>query len=499
MAKILIIGAGVGGLATANLLAQAGHEVHIYDNNTQPGGRAGQFEKDGFTFDTGPSWYLMPGVFERYYELLGTTAKQQLTLIKLSPAYKVYSSTKQIIITGDLDEDAKTFEQIEAGAGQKLKDYIKKSSFTYRLAVEHFLYSNFERPSEIFNKATLKHAGRMAQLSLMPIHNYVKKFFKNQQLQQLLEYPTVFLGSSPYTAPALFSLMSALDFEEGVYYPKGTMYAFVESLVTIGKKLGVHYHYDKPVKKIVTKLGHAKAITLEDGTHIDGDIIISNADLHFTETSLLEPSAQSYPESYWKKREPSPSALLMYIGIKGDIPEFEHHTLLFTKKWKENFEKIFNERKIPTPASLYICKTSRSDATAPKGHENIFVLVPLPAGITVSAQQQEELADAYLEQIHSTTGVDLKGRTVTRTLFGPNDFSDKYNAWQSTMLGPSHRLTQSAFFRTPNRSKKIKNLFYVGGSTVPGIGVPMCLISAELTFKRISQFNAAQALQKGDT
>lgn len=493
MSKILIIGAGVGGLASANLLAQAGHEVHIYDNNTQPGGRAGQFKKDGFTFDTGPSWYLMPGVFERYYKLLGTSSKEQLDLIKLSPAYKVYSGEKPIIITGSLEKDADTFEHIEAGAGEKLKQYIKKSSITYKLATKHFLYNNFERPSDIFNATTLRHAGRVGQLALMPIHSYVKKFFKDQRLQQLLEYPTVFLGSSPYSAPALFSLMSALDFEEGVFYPRGTMYAFVESLVKLGKGLGVHYHFKKPVKKIITSNRQAEGIMLDNGTIVNGDIVISNADLHFTETSLLEPSARSYPARYWQKLEPSPSALLMYLGVKGSAPELEHHTLLFTKEWRENFTKIFDKHEIPSPASLYICKTSQSDATAPEGHENIFVLVPLPAGIKLSASQQEKLSDQYLEQIRFATGVELKSRTVTRTLFGPNDFSSKYNAWQSTMLGPSHKLTQSAFFRTPNQSKKIKNLFYVGSGTVPGIGVPMCLISAELVVKRVSKYLSGHA------
>jgi phytoene desaturase len=183
----------------------------------------------------------------------------------------------------------------------------------------------------------------------------------------------------------------------------------------------------------------------------------------------------------------------MYLGIKGKIPEFQHHTLLFTDDWKTNFDAIFKSKTIPKPASLYISKTSQSDTTAPKNNENIFVLVPLPAGIKLTPKQLEKVADEYLAQIHKTTGVDLKSRTLTRILFGPNDFSEKYNAWQSTMLGPSHKLVQSAFFRTPNKSKKVENLYYVGANTVPGIGVPMCLISAELVAKRIKQAKAKNA------
>lgn len=487
MGKIIIIGAGIGGLAAANLFARDGHEVHVYEKNAQLGGRAGQFKKDGFTFDTGPSWYLMPEVFDQYYKLFNTTAKKELDLIKLSPAYKVYSGDQPLVITGNLETDAKTFEAIEPGTGRTLKWYIEKSTKTYRLALKHFLYSNFDSPFELTKAEILKNGREMATLATKPIHSYVKKYFKNPRLQQVLEYPTVFLGSSPYSAPALYSLMSALDFDEGVYYPKGTMYAVVESLVKIGTSLKVTYHLEATVEKIISEKGRATGITFANGVIESADIVISNADLHFTETKLLEAGERSYPASYWKKREASPSALLMYLGIKGAVPEFEHHTLLFTKDWQKNFDLIFNKKQIPTPASLYISKTSQSDNTAPKGHENIFVLVPLPSGIEISVKQLDQLADIYLEQIKQTTGVDLKGRTVTRTLFGPNDFATKYNAWQSTMLGPSHKLLQSAFFRTPNKSKKVKGLYYVGASTTPGVGVPMCLISAELVYKRVKK------------
>lgn len=490
MTKIIIIGAGIGGLATANLFARDGHEVHIFEKNSQLGGRAGRFEKDGFTFDTGPSWYLMPGVFEHYYQQFQTSAKKELDLIKLTPAYKIYSDKKSVIITGDIEKDAQTFDDIEPGSGKALRRYVHQSVQTYKLSLKHFLYSNFDSPWKLAKGEIIKHGAKILRLAITPIHTYVKRRFTNPQLQQILEYPTVFLGSSPYSAPALYSLMSALDFDEGVYYPRGTMYAVVESLVRIGESLGVTYHTNTPVQEIVTENGAAKGIKLSSGAVEHADVVISNADLHFTETKLLKPSERTYPESYWKKQEASPSALLMYLGIEGEIPEFEHHTLLFTKDWQKNFDAIFKKKTIPTPASLYISKTSQSDATAPDNHENIFVLVPLPAGTPLSATEAEILADTYLEQIKETTGVDLAGRTVSRTLFGPDDFSDKFNAWQSTMLGPSHRLSQSAFLRTANKSKKVSGLYYVGAGTVPGIGVPMCLIGAELVHERITKEGA---------
>jgi phytoene desaturase len=488
MSRLIIIGAGIGGLATANLLAKAGHEVHLYEKEPTPGGRAGQFKKDGFTFDTGPSWYLMPDVFDHYFNLLDTSTQQQLDLVQLKPAYKVFfEGDKSIIVTGDIDTDAKTFESIEAGAGESLKRYVEKSDETYQLSLKHFLYSNFTSISDFLHSEILTRAHKMLILATTSIDWYIKKFVTNQRLKQILEYPMVFLGTSPFTAPALYSLMSALDFKEGVFYPKGTMYAIVDQLYKLGQSLGVHYHFGSPAAHIVVSHGTASGIELEDGSKIEADIVISNADLHFTETKLLRPEFQSYPEKYWAKKEASPSALLLYLGIKGKVPEFEHHTLLFVKNWKANFDAIYATKNAPDTASLYISKTSHTDPeTAPKGHENIFVLVPIPAGISLSPQQTEALTATYLEQIKSMTGVDLASRIVSKTVFGPDDFRTKYNSWQSSMLGPSHKLSQSAFFRTPNKSKKVSNLYYVGSGTVPGIGVPMCLISAELIYKRLS-------------
>jgi phytoene desaturase len=488
MSKVIIIGAGIGGLATANLLAKAGHDVHVYEKEAIPGGRSGQFKKDGFTFDTGPSWYLMPEVFEHYFNLLDTAAEEQLDLIKLTPAYKVFfENSEPITITGDLEKDTATFEATETGAGESLKKYVEKSDETYQLSLKHFLYSNFTNKTDFLHSDITKRAHRMLLLATTSIDRYVNRFVRNQQLKQILEYPMVFLGTSPFNAPALYSLMSALDFKEGVYYPRGTMYAVVEKLVALGSSFGVTYHLNNDVKRIVVADKIAKGIELEDGTKLEADIVISNADLHFTETVLLSAENRSYPEKYWAKQEASPSALLLYLGVKGTIPEFEHHTLLFVNDWKANFDAIYKTKTTPEKASLYISKTSQTDSsTAPKGHENIFVLVPLPSGISLSNEQTKSLTKHYLEQIKQMTGVDIANRIVSQTIFGPDDFKTKYHSWQSSMLGPSHKLSQSAFFRTSNKSKKVENLYYVGAGTMPGIGVPMCLISAEILYKRLA-------------
>lgn len=485
--KVIIIGAGIGGLATANMLAKAGYDVSVYEKNSQLGGRAGQRKTKGFTFDTGPSWYLMPEVFEQYFSLFNIDIKDELGIKKLTPAYKVFFESRQpITIHGDLDKDARTFERLEVGAGNKLKKYVDEGNEIYRMALKHFLYTNFTDPRDLVNKEVLKSGRRMAKLLLTNIHSRVEKFVSEKPLQQILEYPMVFLGTSPFKAPAMYSLMSALDFKEGVFYPKKGMYSIIELLVETGKQLGVTYHTKKDVESIAYTNDTATGIIVKNKL-IPADIVISNADLHHTETKLLDSATQSYPEKSWKKKEAGISALLMYIGVKGTLPQLEHHNLFFVDQWKENFVDIYEGKRIPKAASLYVSRTTATDPnTAPKDHENIFVLVPLPAGISLNKKQEKKLTNRFLHQIE--TAIEEPGftdRIVKLEVFGPNDFMDTFHAWKGTALGMSHLLKQSAMWRIPNKSKKLTNLFYVGASTVPGIGLPMCLISAELVYKRI--------------
>lgn len=488
MSKVIVIGAGIGGIATANLLAKAGYDVHVYEQGPTAGGRAGLIELDGFIFDSGPSWYLMPEVFAHYFSLLNENIDDWLSLKRLDPAYKVFFEAKApITITSDLATDSATFEHIEKGAGAALESYVKKSEHMYRMSLKHFLYTNFETLSDLTHTDILKNAPSLLRMTTRSIDSYVSSYVSDQRLKQILEYPMVFLGTSPFSAPALYSLMSALDFKEGVFYPKGGIYTIIQSLVAMSKKLSVTYHYNSPVSAIQSSEGKATAVQLENDSIVKADIVVSNADMHYTETKLLKKQDRSFDASYWKKKQPGPSALLMYLGVSGKIPEFEHHNLLFVDEWQHNFDAIYTTKTIPKKASIYISTPSKTDpAVAPKGCENVFVLVPLPASIDINDADLESLSNHYIEQIAVMTGVDLVNRLKTKRLFGPNDFGSAFNSWQNSMLGQSHLLKQSAFFRTPNKSRKLSNLYYVGGNTVPGVGLPMCLIGAELVYKRIA-------------
>ena len=500
--KAVIIGAGYGGLALANLLAKAGHEVAIYEKNPSAGGRIQVVKQNGFTFDLGPSWYLMPEIFEQYYQLFGRSAKTELDLVRFSPGYKVWSEGYEpLIIQGDVDKDMTTFEAIEPGAGKKLQRYVARSSQVYEVAVKHALYNNFTQFSDVLQWPLLRQLPTMLPLVWRTLDAHVSRRFRNLRLKQLLEYHMVFLGSSPFQAPAVYSLMSHLDFRSGVYYPRRGMLELVNSMERLGRSLGAAYHYNSPVKQIVLDSHQATGVELVNGERIGADLVISAADIHHTETKLLSPAARSYSEKYWQKRQPGPGALLVSLGIKGKLSNLHHHNLYFVKNWRENFAAIYETGTVPEHASLYVCNPSKTHPElAPIGHENLFVLLPLPAGVTLTPEQELVCTDKIIKILgEMTREPDLPKRIVSQLIYGPEQFGEQFNAWKYNAFGgESHLLRQSVIFRTHNRSKKIPNLYYVGAGTLPGIGLPMCLISAQLTYKRITRNHRHGPLAKED-
>lgn len=484
----MVIGSWFGGLSAALYAAEQGHQVTVYEKNEQLGWRASVFEKNGFRRDMWPSRYLMPDLFETFFEDFGRKREDYLQIQKLSPSYRVYFKDTEydfVDVYDDLEKNREMFEKIEPWSMEKLYEYLEKAKYQYEIAMKGFVPKNYDSIWDFF---TLRMAIEWSKLHVFEnMKKYVKRYFKTPEMQKIMSYPLVFLGTAPDDAPALYNIMSYVDFGMGVYYPTGGVNAIVQGLVRMWKEYGIQYHTNSEVEKImIDDSWVATWIQLAGWSMISADRVISNADYHRTETQLVDTCRQSYPDKRWSKKTMAPSGFILYLGVKGKVENLDHHTLIFNQDRDQTFGQIFNKWEAPDDPSLYVCCPSKTDDTvAPEWDENIFILVPFPPNVEFTDEQQQAYRKKVLDVIESEIGETFQDRIVEERYFWVQDFKSRYHSYKGSALGLAHTLRQTAIFRPNTISKKVKNLLYCGGNTNPGIGMPMCLISGKLAVERI--------------
>lgn len=485
MKKVVVIGSGFAGLSAACFLAKAGFKVVVLEKNEQAGGRARVFHKDGFTFDMGPSWYWMPDVFERFFQLFGSSVADHYQLTRLDPSYRVYFGPDDYFdVPADWKKLAEAFESWEPGAAKNLELFLAEAEIKYREGIGNLVFKPGLSVLEFCNWTTIKGALQLDLLSNFKRH--INKFFKHPRILKILEFPVLFLGATPEKTPALYSLMNFADLKLGTWYPQKGMGQIVKGMVSVAESLGVEFQYDMEVLSIeVNADGNAKKITTKKQT-IEADLVVANADYAHVDQNLLPPKFRTYSPEYWESRSMAPSSLLYYVGLDTPLNNVQHHNLFFDEDFTLHAKEIYSEPKWPTKPLFYMSVPSKTDSTlAPIGKENLFFLIPTAPGL----MDDQSVLDSYFELLtqktKQLTGNDISGKIILKVPYGPRNFVADYHAHKGNAYGLANTLLQTAIFKPSMRSKKVKNLFYTGQLTVPGPGVPPALISGEIVAKEI--------------
>lgn len=486
--NVLIVGAGFGGLSAAALLAKDGYQVTVVEKNEGPGGRASVYSDQGFHFDMGPSWYLMPDVFEHFYANFGKKPEDLFQLDKLDPSYRIFfDDTNVVDISADLDENYRLFDSLEDGGAVKLKEYLASAQELYDHSVKEMLYRDYTSVLDFLNGKLLLSGIRMNILE--NLEHYVNRKFSSDEARKIVQYSIGFLGSSPKKTPSLYHIMSHIDLTLGVWYPQGGIREVARTMMELAQSYGAKFKFNEPVELLEVHDKQVKRVITSKEVY-EPDIVIVNADYAHSELDLLSEENQTYNESYWEKRVLAPSALVAYVGINREMETLVHHNLFLEKDWAEGFDTLFDPKKLDWPEnpSYYVNIPSKTDKTAaPPGSDTLFILIPLAPGIEDTTSKREELYNQIMDDLEAKTKENIRDHIVVKRIFALEDFKERYNAYKGTALGLSHTLMQTALFRPAHKSKKVENLYYSGQFTHPGIGVPMTLISSEIVAQEINQ------------
>ena len=474
--KVIVIGSGFSGLASATSLADKGFDVTILEKNSVAGGRARVFEAEGFTFDMGPSWYWMPDVFETYFAKFGKKPSDYYNLVRLDPSYTVvFGPNDAVDLPADLQKLKALFDSIEAGSGARLDEFLRQAAYKYEVGINKFVWKPSRSITEFLSLKLLYDLTRLDVLQSFSSH--VRKFFSNPKLLQMVEFPILFLGATPQNTPAMYSLMNYAEIALGTWYPMGGMHEIIRGMVALAKEKGVKLLLDQNVEKIEVVGKNARRVTTTQGS-FEADVVVASADYNHVETKLIEPQYRNYDDRYWDKRVMAPSSLLFYLGINKRVPKLLHHNLFFDEDFKQHAEEIYTHPQWPSKPLFYASAPSKTDpSVAPEGCENVFILIPVAPDLADDDATREKYYDMVMTRLETYVGEAVRPHVVFKRSYAHADFKGDYNAFKGNAYGLANTLFQTAFLKPSLKNKNIDNLYYTGQLTVPGPGVPPSLIS----------------------
>jgi phytoene desaturase len=477
--NIIVIGAGFAGLSAASVLAKAGHKVIILEKNDQPGGRARIWQKDGFTFDMGPSWYWMPDVFENYFALFGKKVSEYYDLKRLDPGYRIFFGDDDVMdLPADREKLYELFEATEPGSSEALEQFLIQAKYKYEVAMCDYVFRPSHSITEFIDIRLIRESLRIQMLSNMRRH--VRKYFTNPKLVKLLEFPVLFLGATPQNTPAMYSLMNYADLVLGTWYPMGGMHQIVKAMVSMATELGVEIKLNTGVTQINVDCKKAQSVDTTNGTYT-ADLVIAGADYRHVDQTLVEKPHRNYTEQHWDKRTMSPSSLLYFIGLDKKLENIEHHNLFFDEDFDLHAHHIYTDPQWPDKPLFYVSCASKTDnSIAPEGCENLFFLMPVAPDLDDDEATREKYFQLMLDRFEQVTGQSIRNNIIVKRSYAHQDFINDYNSFKGNAYGLANTLSQTAFFKPAMRAKNIKNMLYTGQLTVPGPGVPPAIISGQV-------------------
>ena len=432
----------------------------------------------------GPSFYWMPEVFEQHFVNFGYKASDFYQLKRLDPGYRIYArNNEQIDASANLETLKAAFEKREKGSAVKLEAFLKDAEYKYHTAMGDYVNRLSDSVTEFLEPHLMIKA---IQLNLFSsIRSAIRKQFKDPVLVSMLEFPVLFLGSTPDKTPALYSMMNYADLIMGTWYPMGGMGMVSKAFTDLAKLKGVQLHLNTEVLSIEVQDNAAKTIKTNQGD-FEADIVISGADYHHTEQRLLNAKDRVYTNEYWEKRSMSPSALLFYIGLDKRIEGIEHHSLFFDEDFEQHAIEIYKQPQWPSKPLFYLSAASKTDTTiAPEGCENLVFLIPLAPGLSDSDDMREHYFNVQMDRLEQRTGQSIKPHVIVKRSYAMRDFERDYYSFKGNAYGLANTLLQTAFLKPKIKSKKVRNLFYTGQLTVPGPGVPPTILSGEIVAKEV--------------
>ena len=479
MRKVAIIGSGIAGLATSIRLALKDYDVSVFEANTYLGGKLSSIEKEGFTFDTGPSLFTAPENIEALFSLAKKDITNYFTYRDLDESCRYFfANGKKIIAKKNVEAFANEAEKVFGEPADNIKKYLQNSNKAYQNIGELFL--DFPLDSSLITKSETYKALFSVKFPYITksLNSYNESSFKTPEMIQLFNRFATYNGSNPYKAPAMLSMISSLEQSQGTFYPNGGMISIIKALVQLAKEIGVKFHTNSKVEKIETFKNTVTGV-LVNGKKYEADIVVSNMDIYYTYKNLLSDNKFAHKVL---KQERSSSAFIFYWGIDTTFSELGLHNIFFSEDYKKEFQHIFEESILPDEPTVYVNVTSKFDKNqAPNNSENWFVMVNAPAHNDHNWEEQKEKVKRFIiKQLNKQLNTNLEDHIVVEETLSPLNIQEKTASFMGSLYGTSSNSKMAAFFRQQNRSKHYKNLHFCGGSVHPGGGIPLCFKSAKL-------------------